>query len=51
MTLRKFGTGEVLGTPVTEGDEQGISRTAQHQVEQEPWTDQDAVELADENRD
>lgn len=51
MGIRKFGTGdgEIIGTPVTEDDEQGISTTATRQVEQEPWTEQDAAELAAEN--
>lgn len=52
MAIRKFGTGDgqVLGTPLTEDDDQGISRTAQVQVEREPWTSEDAEALAQENR-
>lgn len=49
MGIRKFGTGEILGTPQTEGDPQGISKAAQRQAEQDPWTDEDAAELAREN--
>lgn len=49
MAFRKFGRGEVIGTPQTEGDPQGISKSAQKDADTEPWTEQDAVELAREN--
>lgn len=50
--IRKFGVGDgrVLGTPVTEEDPQGISTTAANRTAEETWTDQDAAELAQENR-
>lgn len=48
--IRKYGAGEVLGTPQTEDDPQGITRTARQETAAESWTEQDAVELTQENR-
>lgn len=48
MSLRKFGTGEVLGAD--ESDPQGIRREAIEGVQGVLWGKRDSEELAEENQ-